>query len=665
MAKASTVPLQAGDREQLGDYRLRGRLAETGRSVTYSAETLAGDPVVVTVYTVDLLNPDRFLTEIAALQRLPAFYTVQIVDAGTAGARPYIVTEFVDGPTLAQETLNGVLKGTALHRLAVGTITALVAIHQAGIVHGEFQPSSVILSPNGPRVTDTGIGRILEASATSVTQRIGSAAFLTPEQFGGRPDGPAADVFAWASTIVFAATGRAPFEAETMAAAMNRVLHEEPDLRMLEEPLRGLIADCLAKNPAARPTAGDALLKLVGHSLLTGRQDPVTLAQATEPGPEPPGRPEPEQERKNAGRGRYWAVLGAAGLAIALVSGGGVSLAIRSNLLPTSGAAASTPTASGVPAGSASGAPTEPLDVVSVKADPPPPPKATSRFKLTSSDVTVHENPKDAVRLTAYRDRTGTYLRTSGTTTFKKFPTPAEPVLSPDGTTLAMFTPNLVTFIDQRSNERFTINPTTAMPAGTPLTPEKPTWSPDGKRLLITLSTQGELFRPTGFLLLDVASRTTKLVDTDDDQQGEGWYAWQPNGSGVAVGREQGKTHGVVFRSLDGREQRYMDWVGTQAGGRRMFSPSGDTFLTICPSGGFYCTWATKSGVRQASISILFKDPLFAGWYDDAHLIVVDAGDARTHKYLVIDGRSRAQRVLAEVAAKDDTNDFALYFTRS
>jgi hypothetical protein len=56
---------------------------------------------------------------------------------------------------------------------------------------------------------------------------------------------------------------------------------------------------------------------------------------------------------------------------------------------------------------------------------------------------------------------------------------------------------------------------------------------------------------------------------------------------------------------------------------------------------------------------------LYAGWYDDAHLNVVDARGAKTHKKFVIHGRSRAQRVLAEVAAKDDNNDFVLYFTRS
>ncbi len=647
----ATSPLQADDREQLGEYRLRGRLSENHRSIVYSAETGSGERVLVTLYSVELNDSDKFLNEIEALRRLPAFYTSHLLDAGIANGRPYIVTEHVDGPTLVEEVAQrGPLTGLALHRFAVGTVTALVSIHQAGAVHGEFQPGNIILSPDGPRVAGAGVGRILKAASTSETQRVDSPFYLTPEQFAGKPAGPPADLFAWASATVFAATGHAPFEADTPAAAMNRILNEEPDLSALDDPLRGLVAQCLAKNPADRPTAGDALLKLVGHSLLTGKHEPAALPVAV-PASRPPKR-----------RG-YGLLLGAAGLAIALVSAGGGHLVARSQAAArpaTTSGAQSTSLSTAAPSPS----PSDLVDTVSAKADPPAPPAATSHFSVPGVDMKVHESPKDAVRLTAYRVGQDTYLRTPGTTTFIKSPTPGvEPAPSPDGTWMAMFTPAVVTFLNQKTNERFTMSPPPPPAGQGPVTADKPTWSSDGKRLLLTLSTQGDTPRPTGFVLMDPAARTSKLVDTTDDLQGFGWYAWLPDGSGVAIGYRKETGQGVLFRDLSGREVRNLDWVG-QMYGRRMFSPSGRLFVTYCPSGGTFCLWDTTSGVRQASVAIFFENALLFGWYDDAHLIVNDPSK-KTHQIVVMDPRGRAQRVLAEIAADDDKADFLLYYTRS
>ncbi|MBX6384061.1 MAG: hypothetical protein IRZ07_13990 [Microbispora sp.] len=105
--------------------------------MVYSAEPDAGGRVIVTLYDVTLDDPDSFLLGVDALRRLPAFHLVPVLDAGTSGGRPYLVTEPVDGPTLAEKvTGRGPLTGPALHRLAVGTATALVAVHEAGAVHG-------------------------------------------------------------------------------------------------------------------------------------------------------------------------------------------------------------------------------------------------------------------------------------------------------------------------------------------------------------------------------------------------------------------------------------------------------------------------------------------------------------------------------------------------
>ncbi|MEO3810677.1 protein kinase [Sphaerisporangium sp. B11E5] len=121
---------------------------------------------------------------------------------------PYIASEFVDGPTLQHviET-RGPRHGAGLHRLAITTIRALAAIHRAGVVHRDFKPGNVLIGVDRPRVIDFGIARLTGASATT-GGAAGSPAYMAPEHFTGERIGPKADVFAWGSTITYAATSR-------------------------------------------------------------------------------------------------------------------------------------------------------------------------------------------------------------------------------------------------------------------------------------------------------------------------------------------------------------------------------------------------------------------------------------------------------------------------
>src|SRR5262249_20197499 len=147
----------------------------------------------------------------------------------------------------------GPLDEGALERLAVGTLTALAAIHRARIVHRDFKPGNVLMSPEGPRVVDFGIARVLDATSTLTSQAIGTPAYMAPEQFDGRPLTPAVDMFAWAATMAHAATGRPPFGADSVAAVVAAVLDDEPDLSGMTGPLVPVITSCLSKNPQARP----------------------------------------------------------------------------------------------------------------------------------------------------------------------------------------------------------------------------------------------------------------------------------------------------------------------------------------------------------------------------------------------------------------------------
>ncbi|MEV0662860.1 serine/threonine-protein kinase [Actinomadura luteofluorescens] len=271
---AGPVPLTAADPTRLGRWELLGRIGAGGQGAVYlgrPAEPGSGPSrVAVKLLHAQLVGDadarERFVREMAVLERVAGFCTAQMLAADVAGDRPYIVSEYVPGPSLrALVRDEGPRTGAALDRLAISSVTALSAIHRANVVHRDLKPQNVLMGPDGPRVIDFGIARAFDASATMTSQVVGTPAYMAPEQFTGRV-GPSADLFAWASTLLFAATGQDPFAGGPLPAVMYRILNETPDLGALPAPLAEVAAACLAKEPQARPTSEDVLLWLLGES---------------------------------------------------------------------------------------------------------------------------------------------------------------------------------------------------------------------------------------------------------------------------------------------------------------------------------------------------------------------------------------------------------------
>ncbi|PRX95463.1 serine/threonine-protein kinase [Allonocardiopsis opalescens] len=266
-------PLRAGDPTRLGAYQLTARLGQGGQGVVYLGHRDSGDGTAAKV-AVKVLNREwaeeprlrqRFAKEVEAAKRVSAFCTAAVLDADLQAQFPYIVSEFIDGPSLQQAVADGGPRtGSALDRLAVATATALVAIHKAGVVHRDFKPANVLLGPDGPRVIDFGIARAVDGAATQTSSVLGTPSYMAPEQIEGGELGRPADIFAWGCVIAFAATGKAPFGSDSVPAVINRVLNGRPDLGALEEPLRGIVLACLDKRPAARPSAATLLSRLIG-----------------------------------------------------------------------------------------------------------------------------------------------------------------------------------------------------------------------------------------------------------------------------------------------------------------------------------------------------------------------------------------------------------------
>ncbi|MBC6470653.1 ABC transporter substrate-binding protein [Actinomadura alba] len=330
-------PLRPGDPERLGGYRLIGLLGEGGQGIVYlgvadksgsegpaASENEAsgneasgngargnepggnepgedgsgagtvhdgddagpggdGDETTGPFYAIKLLRTHLssdararryFAKEVAAAQRIEPSFTARIFEADMEGRTPYIVSEYVEGQPLSDTVRSdGPLSGPELQRVAIGTLNALIAIHQANVVHRDFKPSNVLLNADRPRVIDFGIARALDSTISVSSGIVGTPAYMAPEQLTGQQITPAVDVFAWGATMVFAATGAPPFGQDSIPVVMHRILNTDPFIGDLQGPLRDLVWYCLYKHPSQRPTVQQVLAALTGsvaHSPVPG-----------------------------------------------------------------------------------------------------------------------------------------------------------------------------------------------------------------------------------------------------------------------------------------------------------------------------------------------------------------------------------------------------------
>ena len=225
-------PLQSGDPRRVGRYRLAARIVGIpAEGPIYLGTGPDGSEVTISVlhseWTKDAAARDRFAAEAAVAKRVPPFCAARILDAGMDGDDAFLISEYVPGESLIEViSTDGTLEGPELEAAAIGMATGLASIHLAGLVHGNFGPEYVIMTAAGPRVVEFGI-----------TPPYGAAT-------------PAADMTAWAQTVVFAASGKPP---TTIG-----------DLNVLPAQLRDVVTECLTTNPADRPTARSAVIAMIG-----------------------------------------------------------------------------------------------------------------------------------------------------------------------------------------------------------------------------------------------------------------------------------------------------------------------------------------------------------------------------------------------------------------
>ncbi len=272
------TPLRPSDPARVGPHRLLGRLGQGGMGTVYLGVSPDERAVAVKVLRDGFPDPDarrRFRHELDALRRVRGPHLVEVLDADVDADTPYLVTRFVPGTRLDDLVArSGPLDDDDLHSVARGLADALTALHGAGVVHRDLTPGNVLVLDGQPHVIDLGLATA--ADVTTFTRSglvIGTPGYLAPEQVTGSAVTPAVDVHAWGATVALAATGRPPYGTGRPEAVLYRIVHGQPDVEGIAEPLAGLVAAAMDPDPLQRPDARELLHELGGSS----HAQPVSL----------------------------------------------------------------------------------------------------------------------------------------------------------------------------------------------------------------------------------------------------------------------------------------------------------------------------------------------------------------------------------------------------
>ncbi|MGW6543764.1 protein kinase domain-containing protein [Streptomyces massasporeus] len=282
-------PLDVDEPTVVGPYRLLGRLGSGGMGRVYLGRSAGGRTVAVKIvhphFALDEEFRARFRREVEAARRVGGAWTAPVLDADPGARVPWVATAYAAGPSLSAAVADGgPLPAHTVRALGAGLAEALAAVHELGLVHRDVKPSNVLLTLDGPLLIDFGIARATDgtASLTSTGVSIGSPGYMSPEQILGKGVTGAADVFSLGAVLAYAATGQPPFPGDSSAALLYKVVHEEPELGLLDGRLRSLTAECLAKDPQARPAPAELARRLAPEGaarLVAGGWLPGTLVE--------------------------------------------------------------------------------------------------------------------------------------------------------------------------------------------------------------------------------------------------------------------------------------------------------------------------------------------------------------------------------------------------
>ena len=272
------------ERYELGPVLGQGGMARVHRAVDRQLRRPVAVKILAPPYDRDRAFVERFRREARAAAGLGHPNIVAVFDTGSDDGTHYIVTELVEGETLAERIRReGPLPADEAVAIGADVVAALAAAHERGVIHRDVKPGNVMLTPEAAvKVVDFGIAHAAGSDTLTGTGVVlGSTAYLSPEQASGDRVDARSDVYAFGCVLYEMLTGQVPFRADTPVATMYRHVNEDPpppsSIRPVPPALEAIVMRCLAKDPRKRFASAEDLEASLRSAPLDGSSDTKPL----------------------------------------------------------------------------------------------------------------------------------------------------------------------------------------------------------------------------------------------------------------------------------------------------------------------------------------------------------------------------------------------------